>query len=79
MNVIKKDYEFNKLIKYKFFILWTGNSFHLYLLLKKKILHNQFMRLFSLNGVFLKKWAQEVAKKTKINVKAGRKRQGNYS
>lgn len=70
IRTIRKDKDFNKKIKYKFFIVWTGNSFHLYLLLRKKISHNEFMEVFSLEGEFLKKWAAEVEKKTRIKVRA---------
>jgi len=77
INVIKKDKAFNSHVKDKFFILWTGNSFHLYLLLKKPINHKEFMNIFSLNGLFLKKWASQVQKQTKIPVKAEHEKKKN--
>jgi DNA primase len=76
---IKQDSYFNKLLKFKIFIMWTGSSFHIYLLLNKKInldFYNQYLS-YGKNkpDSFITKWAQEITRKTKIQVKPGHERE----
>ena len=76
VQAIKKDKEFNKFIKYDLFIMWTGSSFHIYLLLKKPVnlgSYNKnlaYHKDFPLDS-FTGRWAQEIRKKLKINVQGG--------
>lgn len=81
INIIKNDREFNNLIKInKFIILWTGNSFHVHLLLKKKINIGFYKRYLSYGekktDSFIMKWARLVTEKTKIPVEAGHEKSG---
>ncbi len=80
INTIKKDKDLNKQIKIKkFFILWTGNSFHVYLLLQNKISHSQYMNLFQIKKdkkiTFVEKWAQGIDKKFSFKVLAKHEKQ----
>ena len=73
---IRKDKEFNKLVKYKIFIMWTGNSFHIYLLLNKLVsldFYNNYLAYHKDNplGSFTGRWAQQIKKVTGINVQGG--------
>lgn len=76
IKIIKSDKEINKLLKFKIFLMWTGNSFHVYLLLKKKInldFYNKYLAYhkdFPLDS-FTGKWAEEIKKRTGINVQGG--------
>lgn len=79
VKIIKQDKEFNKLLKFKIFIMWTGSSFHVYLLLNKKINLNFYQKYLSYGASkqssFIEKWAEQVSKKTRIKVKAGHERE----
>ncbi len=76
IEVIKKDDDFNKLLNFKIKILWTGSSFHVYLMLNKKItseFYNKFLA-YSKNdshSSFIKKWSEQISKKLRINVSGG--------
>ncbi len=78
---IKKDKEFNKMLKYRIFIIWTGSSFHVYLLLKKKVdlvFYNKYLSYGKKKeDSFLMKWASDVSKKLKIKVEAGHEKTKN--
>jgi hypothetical protein len=72
---IKSDKELKKLIQFKVFIVWTGRSFHLYLLLNKKVPHSFYEKHFSFNeGSFTTKWAKEVTKSIGVEVRAHHER-----
>ncbi|MBI2672843.1 hypothetical protein HYX19_01145 [Candidatus Woesearchaeota archaeon] len=79
INVIINDKDFNKLIKFKPFVLWTGNSFHILLFLDKKI-NNAFYEAkiqYSKKDPlvsFIGRWALEVSKKVGFNVIGGHER-----
>lgn len=82
-EMIKKDGEFNKLVKYRTFIMWTGNSFHIYLLLKKPVnldFYNKYLAyhkdapLSSFTG----RWAQEISKKTGRDVRGGHEKTSGH-
>lgn len=47
IKLIKTDKEFNKLLKFRTFIMWTGSSFHVYLLLKNKVDSNFYKKYLS--------------------------------
>jgi hypothetical protein len=79
INKIKQDKEFNKIAKFRPVILWTGLSFHIYLLLKNPV-NLDFYKTYLSYGKnkensFIIKWAEQISKETKLNVKAGHKRQ----
>ena len=76
VKIIKNDKEFNKLLKYRMFIMWTGNSFHIYLLLKKSVNLNFYYKYLAYHkdnplGSFTGRWAEKIRKKTGINVQGG--------
>ena len=79
VKIIKQDKEFNNLLKFKIFLMWTGSSFHIYLLLGKKINLNFYKKYLSYgknkNESFIMKWAAQISEKIKINVKAGHERE----
>lgn len=80
IETIRNDKDFNKKIKInKFFILWTGSSFHVYLLLKEKISHKQYVEMFQIKKdkrtTFVEKWAEEIAKKFNFPVSARHERE----
>lgn len=76
VKLIKSDNGFNKLVKFKIFLMWTGSSFHIYLLLKKKVdlafynKHLAYHKDIPLDS-FIGRWATEIAEKTGINVQGG--------
>jgi len=79
--LISKEQEFRKKTGgFSMFVLWTGSSFHIYLLLKKKIPHSVYDREihFSKNKPlesFTGRWAEEIDKKLRINVIGGHQKQ----
>ncbi len=84
-NVIKNDKEFSSLIgKFKFVILWTGASFHVYLLLDKKINLNFYNKYLSYGSrknkesSFIMKWANKVTKLTRIETRAGHEKSKEF-
>jgi hypothetical protein len=75
-NLIKKDKEFNKMFSVKkTIVLWTGSSFHIYIDLTKKIKPEIYNSHLSYGKgkekSFIAKWADEIKKKTGIEVEAG--------
>lgn len=76
IDLILKDKEFKKLIKFKLFVMWTGSSFHVYLFLDKPVttdFYNKYLH-FSKNdplASFTGRWAKEIKEKLKINVIGG--------
>jgi len=79
LGKIKKDKEFNKMFKFKIFLMWTGSSFHIYLLLNKKINPVLYKKYLSYGKKkeesFIMKWAFLVSKETGLKVKAGHERE----
>ena len=82
IDEIKKDKEFNRKLKYRIVVLWTGNSFHVYLLLKKKINLEFYNKHLSYGekrqDSFIMKWAFEISQKTKIPVSAGHEKSKKF-
>jgi hypothetical protein len=76
VEVIKNDDGFNKLLTYKLFVMWTGSSFHIYLILDRAIklnFYNQHIA-YSKNSPlesFTGRWAEGISKETGINVQGG--------
>lgn len=73
---IKKDKELAKLVKFKIFIMWTGSSFHVYLLLSKLMPNSDYNKYFSYLKEkplesFIGKWASEIQMKVKFKVSGG--------
>ncbi|MCX6742104.1 MAG: hypothetical protein NTX24_02935 [Candidatus Pacearchaeota archaeon] len=73
---IKEDKGFNKLLKYKIQVLFTGSSYHVYLLLEKPINHNFYEKYLSYSKnekipSFIGKWAKSISKNTGISVTGG--------
>lgn len=68
VKLIQKDKGLSDLIIYKIFILRTGSSFHILLMLKKNIDHNIYDRYFSYgpkkSESFITKRADEISKQT---------------
>jgi hypothetical protein len=76
IKIIKNDKEFKEIANWKkITILWTGSSFHVYILLKKKLGIDFYNKYLSYGKgkeeSFLVKWAGQVSEKTGINVNAG--------
>jgi len=76
IELIEKDSELKKIIKFKTFVMWTGSSFHVYLLLDKKIKNSDYEKYFAYNKdtpleSFTGRWAEKIKKQSKINVKGG--------
>ncbi len=83
-KVIREDLAFNRLVTYKPFFLWTGASFHLYLMLKRPLPGDFYEQYFSYNpehgeshhlshhhNFTLHSWAKKVTQNTGIYVDAG--------
>jgi len=81
VKIIKQDSELKQLLNFKIFVMWTGSSFHIYLLLNKKINLDFYEKYLSYgknkNESFIIKWAAQVSEKTGINVRAGHQREKN--
>lgn len=82
VETIKKDKEFNKLLKFRIFIMWTGSSFHIYLLLKNKVNLGFYSRYLSYGKKkeesFIMKWVGVISERTGINVRAGHEKSENF-
>ena len=73
---IKSDKEFNKLVKFKIRVLFTGSSYHVYLLLNKPVNHEFYEKYLSYSKneefpCFISKWARFISNKTGIPVSGG--------
>ena len=83
-GLIQNDEEFCKKIgNFNLMPLWTGSSFHIYLLLEKQITHEFYDRelMFSKKeplASFTGKWAQEIAEKTGLKVIGGHEKQEEF-
>jgi len=76
VEAIKKDKEFSKIVKYRISIIWTGSSFHVYLLFSKlveKKFYERYIRYSKDSPLesFTGRWALETRKKTGLNVQGG--------
>jgi hypothetical protein len=80
LKCIKEDKELKKKVKFKTLILWTGKSFHVYLLLNKKFPVSFYNNFFSWNkngATFTEKYAMRISEKTGINVEAHHEKKEN--
>ena len=75
LKEIKADKELKKLSSYKIYLLWTGMSMHVYLMLNKKLPHSAYAKYFAFTkDTLTTKWANNITAKTKVKVKAGHER-----
>jgi len=63
VKIIKADKNLAKLTKYKLFVMWTGSSFHIYLLMPKAQSNSFYLKYFqyskdSPEASFIGKWAE---------------------
>ncbi len=69
LECVEKDEDFNKLVKFKTYILWTGKSFHLIIRFKKKQKASFYDKYIGLKeDNFTDKWARQISEKTKTKV-----------
>ncbi|MBI5148297.1 hypothetical protein HZA33_01305, partial [Candidatus Pacearchaeota archaeon] len=79
---IKKDKQLKKIIKFKLFILWTGSSFHVYLMLSKSINNPIYNKYFSYSKntpleSFIGRWVAIIQKKVKFKISGGHEKINN--
>ncbi|HJX50816.1 MAG TPA: hypothetical protein VJ438_05125 [Candidatus Nanoarchaeia archaeon] len=75
LKEIRADKELKKLSSYRIYLLWTGMSMHVYLILNKKLPHSAYDKYFAFHKDSLTtKWANNISEKTKVKVKAGHER-----
>ena len=75
LKEIRADNELRKLASFRIYLLWTGRSIHVYLLLNKKLPHSAYNTYFAFTkSTLTTKWAQKISEKTKTKVKAGHER-----
>jgi len=75
LKEIRADKELKKLTSFRIYLLWTGASVHVYLLLNKKLPHSAYTKFFAFTkNTLTSKWAKNISEKTKIKVKAGHQR-----
>lgn len=83
-QLINADKEFGKKIgKFRMMPLWTGSSFHIYLLLEKPINHEFYDKelMYSKKeplASFTGKWVKEIAKSTGLKVIGGHEKQEGF-
>jgi len=78
LNQIKKDKQLKQITNFKTYLLWTGASVHVYLMLNKKLPHPAYEKYFSFRkDTLTTKWANAISEKTKIKVKAHHERVPN--
>jgi DNA primase len=75
VKIIRLDKELRKLVKFRIFIMWTGSSFHIYLLFDKKFPNSFYERYFKYSkeapeASFIGKWARQL-KALRIKVSGG--------
>jgi len=83
LTLIKKDKKFKKLVKFKPIILWTGSSFHIYLLLNKKVsnsFYNKYIQYSKKDHLknFTGIWINEISKHSHIKIKGGHEKTKGY-
>lgn len=83
IKIIEKDKALNALVNFETKILWTGSSFHVYLMLKRKITNEEYNKYFAYSKnepleSFIGRWAEEISEKTGIKVRGGHEKKKNY-
>ncbi len=83
LDAIAEDKQFHDIVgSFKFFVLWTGNSFHVYLLLKKILPSSFYERFISYTKEdplrsFTGRWAAKISKTVYAKTQGGHeKKQG---
>lgn len=82
IEAIQKDKTFK--FKKKIFPLWTGNSFHLYIFLKKQLPHSFYEKCIHVNtknpeASFTGKWAKKINKEIKtVKISAGHEKKKGH-
>jgi hypothetical protein len=76
LETIKADKEFAMLAKFRPFAMYTGSSFHVYLMLEKPVAPDFYSRYVAYSksnqlGSFIGRWCAIVKRKTKIDVVGG--------
>jgi len=80
IDVIKADDKFWDLVKGELFVMWTGNSFHVYVFLDKEIpisFYDEYIA-YSKNeplASFTGRWAKKISEELKIKVVGGHEKQ----
>jgi hypothetical protein len=75
LKEIKSDKDLKKLASFRTYLLWTGASIHIYLLLNKKLPHSAYTKYFAFTkNTLTTKWAKAISEKTNMKVKAGHQR-----
>ncbi len=73
---IKEDKQLARLFKFRIFLMWTGSSFHVYLLLNRKIINADYERYFAYKKdfpleSFTGRWVASIQKKVNFKVQGG--------
>lgn len=76
VELMQKDNELKKIINFKIFVMWTGSSFHIYLMLKKPISKAEYEKYFAYKKgfsleSFTGRWAKAIKEELNINVSGG--------
>jgi len=75
LKEIRADKELKKIVSFRIYLLWTGASVHIYLLLNKRLPHSYYNKYFAFSkSTLTSKWAKNITEKTKIKTKAGHQR-----
>ena len=82
VELILKDRGLKKIISFRIFVMWTGASFHVYLMLKKPATHKIYDKYFAYRKdfpleSFTGKWAKAIKDGLKINVIGGHEKKPN--
>jgi len=81
IETIKKDKSFR--LKYKIFVMWTGSSFHVYLMLKQKITSSFYNKEIHFSKdkpleSFTGRWAEKIKHEAGIKVIGGHEKKPGY-
>jgi len=81
IETIKKDKDFKQ--DYEIFVMWTGSSFHVYLMLKQKITNSFYNKEIHFSKdkpleSFTGRWANKIKQETNIKVIGGHEKKLGY-
>lgn len=76
IDIIRDDKDFSSLVKFDFYVQYTGSSFHVYLMLKKPAtagFYSEHLAYTKSNplGSFTGRWAESIRKETGLKVYGG--------
>ncbi len=82
VDMIASDREFNKLVDYRPFVMWTGHSFHVYLMLKKPITPQFYSQHIHFSkekpeSSFTGRWAAQLRAELDIPIGGGHEKVAN--